>query len=105
MTMAIGSVKNTLALSPYMVQQQHQQYLKKQAGSVTMFDSVHVDGELNGSGSQQQQQQQQQPPLYPNQQLSVSTLKNSLSVMNLFLPGPARKKGLLDSMIFVGDKE
>ncbi|KAG0289285.1 hypothetical protein BGZ96_007120 [Linnemannia gamsii] len=103
MTMAIGSVKNTSPLSPYTMQQQHQQYLKKQADSVAIFDSPPVGGEQHGSDSQQQQQQQ--PPLYPNQQLSVSTLKDSLSVMNLFLPGPGRKKGLLNSMVFVGDKE
>ncbi|KAG0320913.1 hypothetical protein BGZ97_012576 [Linnemannia gamsii] len=105
MTMAVGSVKNTSALSPYMMQQHHQQYLKKRADSVAMFDSASVDSEQHGDGNQQQQQQQLQPPLYPSQQLSVSTLRNSLSVMNLFLPGPGRKKGLLNSMVFIDDKE
>ncbi|KAG0080238.1 hypothetical protein BGZ90_000222, partial [Linnemannia elongata] len=77
MTMAAGSIKNTSSLSPYMMQQQqHQQYLKKRADSVTVFDDgLAPDSEQ--PNDQQQQQQQQQPPLYPNQQLSVSTLRNN----------------------------
>ncbi|KAF8943912.1 hypothetical protein BGZ47_004907 [Haplosporangium gracile] len=101
MAMAIGSVKNTSALSPHMMQHQHQQYLKKRADSVAIFDGgPAADNEPND-----QQQQNQQPPLYPNQQLSVSTLRKSLSVMKMLLPGPGRKKGLLNFMIFVGDRE
>lgn len=103
--MAAGSVNNMSPLSPYMMQQQHQQYLKKQADSVAAFDGGPAPDSEQTSGQQQQQQQQQQSPLYPNQQLSVSTLRNSLSVMNLLLPGPGRKKGLLNSMVFVGDKK
>ncbi|KAG0204783.1 hypothetical protein BGX33_008281 [Mortierella sp. NVP41] len=101
MAMAVGSVKNSsLAASSYMMQHQHQhqqqqqqqqQYLRKRADSIATIDST--DSE----------QHQHQPPLYPNQQLSVSTMRNSLSVMNLLLPGPGRKKGLLKSMVFVVD--
>ncbi|KAF9101049.1 hypothetical protein BGX29_006031 [Mortierella sp. GBA35] len=101
MAMAVGSVKNSsLVASSYMMQHQHQhqqqqqqqqQYLRKRADSIATIDST--DSE----------QHQHQPPLYPNQQLSVSTMRNSLSVMNLLLPGPGRKKGLLKSMVFVVD--
>ncbi|KAG0280167.1 hypothetical protein BGZ95_011093 [Linnemannia exigua] len=105
MAMAVGSVKNSSsALSPYMQQQQqqHQQYLRKRADSIATIDNT---PDHNQCEKLEQREQNEQPPLYPNQQLSVSTVRNSLSVMNLLLPGPGRKKGLVASMVFTGDKE